>query len=197
MLRSIFQRPMTVTMPTANQVALNILSSWALNRERESNGANRSPLIDSLALLSGASHPDGASYCARAVCVSMRLAGDATRSKPLIETSGSCARLWLKNPSLQIQVSEIRNGTMNIEPGDIFIRTRESRDLAKLQEGKVVLGHTGLVKSYNPTTRLLVTVEANTNGDDDSADGGGFYEKTLSIDDPRLIGFLRVKFRSF
>ncbi|MFZ4573569.1 MAG: hypothetical protein ACOYN0_04180 [Phycisphaerales bacterium] len=63
--------------------------------------------------------------------------------------------------------------------------------------------HTGVVKSFDPSTNRMVTIEGNTSsGKQGSTDGDGVYERNDRMDRqggnrkyPQLYGFVRPKFR--
>lgn len=71
-----------------------------------------------------------------------------------------------------------------IERGDIFIMAR----------GSTIKGHTGFVLSYDVKTKIITTIEANTNGAG-SRDGDGVYIRKRKIEPYnffRIIGFSKV-----
>jgi hypothetical protein len=111
------------------------------------------------------------------------------------KTTGGVVRWWHSlDDSERISVADVKSGKVLLEPGMMFFRTRVLETVAQAVAGGTPYGHMGLVEKYIPVQPVW-TGEANTN-DTDSAVGGRVVAKaTLDINDPRLLGFGRIRTR--
>jgi len=102
--------------------------------------------------------------------------------------SGSTARAWqrMSEDGHAVPVSDLRSGIYEPRVGDIWIRNNEPDEVRAGGRGSG--GHTGLVAWYDEGTRTIWTIEGNTDADGEDADGGGWFAKSIHIDDPRLLG---------
>jgi hypothetical protein len=113
----------------------------------------------------------------------------------LTKTSGGVVKWWHRlTPEERIPVADVREGRAELEPGDLFFRTRIASTVPQALAGGTPVGHCGLVEREGDNGDPIWTVEANTNGGD-SATGGRVVAKTvLDLWDPRLLGFGRMRF---
>ena len=92
------------------------------------------------------------------------------------------------------------NGPKRPRPGDVFVfESKTGRQLAKDYKDltgstkiETFAGHTGIVRSYDPAGKKLHTIEGNADKGN-STDGVGVFEKSNSLQNPRLFGFARPK----
>lgn len=158
--------------PLARQV---VLVCSLLPEIRETNGPNRSPMIDKMTRDLGL--PLGVPWCMVLVQWVFKLAGAELnlREDPLKPDTGGCLDLWNRVPK------SWRHGPLEGRPGDIGILDWGG--------GK---GHTFIVKSYSGGYyRTYSTYEGNTNSAG-SREGDGFYPKVRKWSMPQLKGFIRV-----
>lgn len=109
-------------------------------------------------------------------------------------TAGA-VRSWVLASRRRLQTirpEDVVTGAAQLRPGDQFIRVRlgHVEDVAKAKNGRIVLGHTGIVAAFAPHAGTIHTIEGNTNAAG-SREGDGVYRKTLAIDAPELVGFVR------
>lgn len=176
-------------------LAYATMDSWARRGVKESShnaGRDVSAIIQS-----GGGDPDERpAWCAYAACDAWIRGCDAAGVRPDFVTSGGCARLWHRNPTLQITIDQVRSGQVVLRPGDIYIRGRDAAAGARIRNGGTDLGHCGLTRVLRKDL-WISTAEGNTDSED-SREGDGVYRKIkgVSLDDPRLVGFIRPKWKN-
>lgn len=135
---------------------LNKFRSWL--GQKESKGANRSPLIDSMNRYVGSGY--GNPYCAAAVSYSIR---------PNLPKSGLARNLRTKQTFTALDVIQ---GKRKIKAGYILI----------WQKGATISGHAGLAnKDWNGTKGE--TIEGNTSAGNSGSqsNGDGFFKRQRAI----------------
>ena len=115
--------------------------------------------------------------------------------KLLTKTSGGVVKWWHRlTDEERIPVADVLDGRVALQPGFMFFRTRVASTVPAALAGSTPVGHCGLVERLALDDVTLWTVEANTNGGD-SATGGRVVAKAVQrLDDPRLLGFGRMRF---
>ena len=135
--------------------------------QKESKGANRSPLIDSMNRYVGSGY--GNPYCAAAVSYSIR---------PNLPKSGLARNLRTKDT---FSAFDVIQGKRKIKAGYILI----------WQKGETISGHAGLAnKDWNGTKGE--TIEGNTSAGNSGSqsNGDGFFKRQRSI---QPTSYFRIK----
>lgn len=194
----------------APALAASIAEGFALYGVRESDGQNRGPVVDAFHELSEAAggsgdKEDAAPWCARFVTACWFLAGIATlqRVDAAVSRSGSVFYMlhstFNRAPELVLLTEDIRDVVHDVRPGDALIRYERARGaervpFADLTRKDTHRGHTELVlRAYADGT--LDTVGGNTDsGDSRDGDGVYFHSRRYSIDEERVVGFVRPRF---
>lgn len=185
--------------------ALATMLAWAQEGVRESDGPNRGPVVDAIHELAGGDDEDAAAWCARAVQAAWRIAGWATlqRLDPAVSRSGSVFYLLHEThkraPELCILSHDVTFPTAEIKPGDAMIRYSVAPEFLDVpvwerKRSMTKSAHVELVVRVHPDG-WLDTVGGNTDADD-ARDGDGVYlhRRRYSINEPRVVGFVRPRF---
>jgi hypothetical protein len=145
---------------------LDRFKSWI--GQTESNGANRSSLIDSMNRYVG--NPLGSPYCAAAVCYSLR---------PSKFRTGLAIRLKVKE---SFTAWDVITDKRQIKKGYILI----------WQKGETIHGHAGLAKENWNGTRGK-TYEGNTSSGNkgSQSNGDGFWSRNRAI---QPTSYFRIKY---
>lgn len=152
--------------PSQSFSHLDRFKSWI--GQTESNGANRSSLIDSMNRYVG--NPLGSPYCSAAVCYSLR---------PSKFKTGLATRLKTKE---SFTSWDVIIGKRQIKKGYIII----------WQKGETIFGHAGLAfKDWNGTKGE--TYEGNTSSGNkgSQSNGDGFWHRFRSI---QPTSYFRIKY---
>jgi len=173
-------------------VAVQVMRSWAALPVRE-RGQNRGRWVDAIVALGGGNPTAGSAWCAYACWAAWHTACASLGLRLDSPTSGGVVQSWIlqADTPAQIHIDDVRSGSVVLQPGDLFIRTRDAADAERAKRGSRVLGHTELVVSVGPDG-WLHTVGGNTTGGD-SREGDGVYDKPrgIHLGDDRLVGFVR------
>lgn len=139
---------------------ISVIEKWI--GQRETNGKNRSPLIDSMNRYCKSAY--GNPYCAACQCYGLYLSG-----KPIFKTA---LAYNLKNKDT-FSALEVILGRKKIYRGDLLI----------WQKGETINGHAA--SAYNDWYNTKgETIEGNTSSGikGSQSDGDGFWKRTRSID---------------
>ena len=148
--------------------------------------------VDVLVKLGGG-ESSAQAYCAFAAAGWLRGGAKWAGGRLLSRTSGGVVKWWHRlTQDERIPAAAVRECPGLLRAGDVFFRTRTPGDVARALDGGTPVGHAGLVERVE--SGVVWTVEGNTN-DGDSATGGRIVAKAvLRLDDPRLLGFGRMRF---
>lgn len=180
------------------QCLVALWQGWARVAVRESHGRNRGPWVDAIHHLAGRQCIDAHEWCAQAVVASWEIVAMITGKivDRRICRSGSVSRMWTetrrKAPELAI-ATHGRIPLRAVEPGDLLIRltAKDWPDGTETYSD----GHVEVILGTRPDGRL-VTVAGNTDADD-ARTGGGVYvhDGRYSWDDPRIMGFIALRWQ--
>lgn len=165
--------------------------SWAIGLLRESTDYGKSYCSD-----------DWGAWCAYAAHGAWGLGiqaislADGKQYRRATPVSGSTARWWHKavESGHAIHVDELRSGRAQARIGDAWIRNNDPGDVHNGGSGSG--GHTGLTAAYKHRNRTIWTVEGNTDAFGWDANGGTVAAKSIDLDDPRLVGIIRLEVES-
>lgn len=168
---------------------LAVQGAYFLVGVTEQGGPNRGPMVDALAVEAG--YPPGSQWCSVFVVAmwkrAMRSVSVSTQSKLTLMNKSSRGAVKLFHKNNAIGLAETYK-TWEPKKGDAFVRVRDEDDRDKAVAGSSFPGHAGIVVGYNPETRMITTIEGNTIFKGEDANGGGIFKKSISLDDPRLVG---------
>lgn len=111
--------------------------------------------------------------------------------KLVTPTSGGVARWWHK--AVESGHAITARDTAEIRVGDAWLRDDRPDDVRR--GGKGDGGHTGLVAGFDTLRQIVYTVEGNTDMTGWDTNGGAVACKSIAMDDPRLVGFVRLEVR--
>ena len=153
-------------------------------------GANRGTQVEEF--LTTAGGQAGQSWCAAFVYWCHSRAATQLEGTTTIPRTVRAAGMWFEEPGNQrFSVTQVHGGQFTPEPGDVFVMA-DQKYHGHFRGSAVARfpGHTGLVVSYDRTTRTLTTLEGNTNLAGDR-EGDGVFQRTDRMADERLYGFVR------
>jgi hypothetical protein len=167
---------------------------------------NRGKMVDVFNLIAGKDPKNRYAWCAIFCEAVLMMGGWAHRKKLDTYISGGVAKTWNRNweerPENMIRYDSF---DLSLKVGSdlngwVFCRTRIEKDVdlvAKDRSNKP--GHMGMaigkVKMDTNECLFVRTVEGNTDGEGDSAEGDGVYSKRLYLSNPLLIGFIKPTYR--
>ena len=136
----------------------------------------------------------GAAWCAAFVswCFGQVYPG----ANPAGKQSSAVMGFWTRNRTREDFVrflpADVKSGKYKIEPGDLFVLCSDPTLVPKVQVGtvKAHTGHVGICDGVMHSATKFGTVEGNTN-EAGSREGGGVYHRTRSLDEAKLVGFVR------
>ena len=169
-------RPQRITRAPAS-VALRTMQSWVDRRVRETSH-NRGRWVTAIATYGGRDPSSDGAWCAWGVSAALLIAADATGTRLVTSIDGAVRSIWQENAGARVTVPE---------PGDIGIRARVASEVPDFASGSP-LGHCWLVTRVEGDT--CHTLECNTSPAG-SREGDGCYARTISMDDDRIVGWIR------
>ena len=151
------------------------------NAKELPKGSKKGPQVSNWLRVAGAQ--PGQNWCMAFVYgIFDELAGSLGITNPLPKTAGVMDHWDKTDPSVKINVSDVRSNADLLKPGMIFIMHRAKA------HGQKNLGHAGIVISTDPVKKTFTSIEGNTN-DMASGQGGRVGINTRRMDDPLLVGF--------
>lgn len=117
-------------------------------------------------------------------------------ANPAGRQSSAIMGFWTRNAGrvdfLRFTPADVKAGKQKIEAGDLFVLCSDPAKVALVQVGRVKAhtGHVGICDGVMLTTTKFGTVEGNTN-EAGSREGGGVYHRSRSLDEAKLVGFVR------
>jgi hypothetical protein len=103
---------------------------------------------------------------------------------------------WTRNKGREDFVrflpADVKAGKFKIEPGDLFVLCSDVAKVPGVQRGaiKAHTGHIGICDGVMLSATKFGTIEGNTN-EAGSREGGGVYHRSRSLDEAKLVGFVR------
>jgi len=145
-------------------------------------GSKKGPEVSSWLRVAGAA--PGNNWCMAFVYgIFDEISGHLGMTNPLPKTAGVIDHWDKAEPSLKINVSDVRKNPDLLQPGMVFIMHRAQA------HGQKNLGHTGIIISVDPVKKSFTSIEGNTN-DMASHQGGRVGINARTLDDPLLVGFI-------
>jgi len=155
--------------------------------------SNRGPRVEDFQKYVGA-WLVGAAWCAAFVAWVFGQAYPG--ANPAGKQSSAVMGFWTRNAGredfLRFTPADVKSGKYKIEPGDIFVLCNDPTKVDQVRVGRVKahVGHCGICEGNMLTATKFGTIEGNTN-EAGSREGGGVYHRSRSLDEPKLVGFVR------
>jgi hypothetical protein len=165
-------------------LAVRAALTFASMNVREETGANRGRWVDAIVELGGGDDEAAPAWCMLFCWACWHIAALALGLEVTSRTSGSVVSSWHR-------ATDAERVTGNPRAGDLLLRVRDAEDLATVRAGGWCPGHAEIVVRCDDAGKL-VTVGGNT-FDEDGAEGDGVYihRSTYTMNDDRIIGFIR------
>lgn len=136
----------------------------------------------------------GSAWCAAFVawCFGQAYPG----ANPAGKQSAAIMGFWTRNKDrgdfVRFLASDVKSGKYKIEPGDLFVLCSDPAKVPGVQSGVIKghTGHVGICDGVMLNATKFGTVEGNTN-EAGSREGGGVYHRSRSLDEAKLVGFVR------
>jgi hypothetical protein len=155
--------------------------------------SNRGPRVEAYQKYVGAWLVGGA-WCAAFVSWCFGQVFD--KANPVGKQSSAIMGYWTRNASREDFVrffpADVKAGKYKIEPGDLFVLCSDVGKVPLVQADKVKAhtGHIGICDGVMLSATKFGTIEGNTNTAG-SREGGGVYHRSRSLDEAKLVGFVR------
>jgi hypothetical protein len=117
-------------------------------------------------------------------------------ANPAGKQSAAIMGFWARNKDradfVRFTPADVKAGKFKIEPGDLFVMCSDAAKVPQVQADKIKghTGHVGICDGKMSSATKFGTVEGNTNAGG-SREGGGVYHRSRSLDEAKLVGFVR------
>ena len=117
-------------------------------------------------------------------------------ANPAGKQSSAVMGFWSRNKGREDFVrflpEDVKSGKYKVEAGDVFVLCNDITKIPQVRSGAIKghTGHVGICDGIMLSPTKFGTIEGNTN-EAGSREGGGVYHRSRSLDEAKLVGFVR------